>query len=578
MTRWSGLALALSLAACSKGAQITHDAPPIPDAPPTCPGGPRRCEGNQLQRCGDDGQYHDAQLCEHACSPDLGCVLCVPGTGTCNSPSQSHACNDAGTGWSDVDCDPVQGLTCGPTGVCDGACAPHAIGTSYIGCEYFPTVTGNPVAQQFHFAVAVANTTEVNATITIEDGALAKADVFMVPAHGVKVEILPWQAALKLCMKDTNDECGLGVQAEGALVARGAYHLRSTVPVTVYQFNPLEYRNVGSSTAYSATNDASLLFPATAWRAAYLAASWPPVATGYNPGELAVTARNNGTRVTITTRADTKAGGGAPAFKAGVAQTVTLDAGGVLEITSRTGDLTGSTVTADGPIQVIAGHYAADVPVSVDFSDHLEESMFPIDALGAKYVVTSPDVWTHTTVLPQIVRIIAVSDDTHLSYDPPQPGAPATIAHGGEFVEIASSTASYVVTSDRKIMVAQYMEGSQATDDKTGDPSLALAVPVDQFRKEYLFHAPVNYDSNYVDVVAPVGATVTLDGKPVTLVPIATTGFALARVSPLEDGPAMDGNHSISGNQPFGITVYGYGKDTSYWYPGGLELHEIVVN
>jgi hypothetical protein len=27
----------------------------------------------------------------------------------------------------------------------------------------------------------------------------------------------------------------------------------------------------------------------------------------------------------------------------------------------------------------------------------------------------------------------------------------------------------------------------------------------------------------------------------------------------------------------FGISVYGYGSYTSYWYPGGLDLKSIVV-
>ena len=26
----------------------------------------------------------------------------------------------------------------------------------------------------------------------------------------------------------------------------------------------------------------------------------------------------------------------------------------------------------------------------------------------------------------------------------------------------------------------------------------------------------------------------------------------------------------------FGITVYGYGQYTSYWYPGGLDLNTII--
>jgi hypothetical protein len=33
----------------------------------------------------------------------------------------------------------------------------------------------------------------------------------------------------------------------------------------------------------------------------------------------------------------------------------------------------------------------------------------------------------------------------------------------------------------------------------------------------------------------------------------------------------------MTGSKPFGISVYGYGVDTSYWYMGGLDVHEIVV-
>jgi hypothetical protein len=107
---------------------------------------------------------------------------------------------------------------------------------------------------------------------------------------------------------------------------------------------------------------------------------------------------------------------------------------------------------------------------------------------------------------------------------------------------------------------------------------MALGVPVEQFRSAYLFHAPTNYTTNYVDVVAPMGAVVMLDGSALTFTAIGTTGYGLSRVTPLGPGPASDGNHGIAGTMPFGITVYGYGQDTSYWYPGGLNLADIPVN
>ena len=128
------------------------------------------------------------------------------------------------------------------------------------------------------------------------------------------------------------------------------------------------------------------------------------------------------------------------------------------------------------------------------------------------------------------------------------------------------------ITANHKIVVAQYMQG-QTAGGNTGDPAMAIAVPVDQFRANYLFHSPLNYEKNYVNIVAPTGVAVTLDGAPVGgFVAVGGTGYSVAR--PLLANNA-DGNHAITAPEPISISVYGYGQYTSYWYPGGLDLHLI---
>ena len=77
-----------------------------------------------------------------------------------------------------------------------------------------------------------------------------------------------------------------------------------------------------------------------------------------------------------------------------------------------------------------------------------------------------------------------------------------------------------------------------------------------------------------MNIVAPLAADITLDG---TLVPhaefeaIGSSGYAVAR-------HALDHTdfHRITSPSGFGIVVYGYGKDTSYMYPGGLDLKHIT--
>ncbi len=536
-----------------------------------CTAGAITCDGMKSLVCGADGHFHAGDTCGSVCAPDIGCAVCVPQTGTCTGNS-SHTCTADGTGYIDAVCDPAQGEACDAnTGACTGACAAQVLGSSYIGCEYYPTITGNTAGTSFDFAIAIANTANADATLTIEDGALTTPLSVVVPANTVKVQILPWQLALKLCPGAATDACIDGSMGQAALAPKGAYHVRSNQPVTVYQFNTLEYAK-GSDFSFS--NDASLLLPTNVWRNNYLAASWAGLAN-VNGSEFAVTAMMDGTNVTINTKANSIAGGGAPAFAAGTPQTVALMAGDVIELTSRDGDFTGSSISGDKPVQVISGHYCVDVPDGVAACDHIEESMFSVDALGRRYMINAPAVTSIPSGKAEVVRIIATGAGTNLTYEPPQPGAPTTIANAGDFVEISGTTASFLITADQKVLVAQYMEGQNAGGG-TGDPAMTLAVPVEQFRNSYLFHAPTNYESNYVDVTAPVGATVMLDGAPVTFTAVGASGFALARVYPLTAGPGGDGSHNISGSMPFGITVYGYGQYTSYWYPGGLNLTDII--
>ena len=535
-----------------------------------CMVGETNCDGDTFQTC-VDGHFADQQTCPTACSAAIGCTLCAAGTGTCTG-NISHACNADGMGFTDITCDPAEGLSCdSATGVCAGDCSSAALGSSYIGCDYYPTVTGNLVASMFHYAVAVGNTGGVAATVTVTGGALTAPDVFTVAANSVQVEALPWQFDLKLCDSSDSEACQSDVSL-CALVAKGAYHLQSTEPVTVYQFNALEYELDGVD---SFTNDASLLLPTNTWRQNYYVASWEPLEEYELPGELAVTAAHDNTMVTIDTKASTIASGGAPAFTAGTPQTVMLNQGDVIELTSLAGDLTGSTVTSDQPVAVIGGSYCSYIPDHVTACDHIEESMFPVDELGENYIVNAPAVTTIPAGKVEVVRVIATAPNTTLTYAPPQSGAPTSIANPGDFVEISGNDQSFLITADQKVLVAQYMEGEDAGGG-TGDPAMALAVPIEQFRSSYLFHAPTTYETNYVDVTAPMGASVMLDGVPLAFDPIGTTGWGLARVQSLSAGPASDGNHSIEGSMGFGITVYGYGQYTSYWYPGGLNLGTII--
>jgi hypothetical protein len=490
--------------------------------------------------------------------------VCTPGTTYC-SGDDVQVCNDAGDGWQlQETCDGTLGFFCHiGNGSCEELCAPENIGPSYIGCEYYPTVTSNSVSTTFNFAVAVANTSAQQATVTVTRGGVQVAQV-VVPANEIQTINLPWVEPLK--GGQALDSAWPSVHASD-----GAYRLQSTRPVTVYQYSPLEYETLAT---LSFTNDASLLLPTNAWGNEYVVASRNTLANQV-PGFYAVTAMEDQTTVTLTpsaTGSPVAAGGGVPAN--GATQVV-LDEGDVLQVYSSletSVDLTGTLIESDKPVQVIGGHRCMYVPDNTPYCDHLEESMFPVTALAHDYIVTTPliHIAGNDVESPNMVRIIATEPQTTLSYDPPQPGAPAFLAAAGDFAEIAATAANFEIAADKKIQVVQYMRGQEATNSLVGDPAMAMAVPTEQFRNVYLFHAPTNYAYNYVNIVAPTNAVVTLDGVAVGgWSAIGNTGFSLARV-PLDNGG--NGNHTATSMSPFGISVYGYGVDTSYWYPGGSDL------
>lgn len=536
-----------------------------------CNPGAHQCDGPTWQTC-VDGQWVTTETCAEACDPMLGCVACAPGSAYCEG-EVSHICTLDGAAYEPQVCDPVQGVTCNPdNGYCTGDCAPLNLGRAYIGCEYYAVVTANLLRYDFDFAVVIANVSDGTATVTIEGGQLPAAILVDVAPGGVAVQPLPWDFTLKVCQQGSmGTECNQPPD-DGAFVPQGAYHIRATRPVTVYQFNPLDYTD---GTAYSYTNDSSLLLPVNALGRSYVVAAWPPYLYAGHPypSMTTIVGTADDTTVTVTTRA--RAGGGTLGFfEAGVSRDVVIGRGDALELLSGTGDLTGSIVTADKPVAVFGGHYATNIPENVSSQDHLEEQLFPVETLSNSYVVTAPAVPLMPDGRQRFIRIVAAQDQTVVDSDPPLPGLPTTLAQVGDFVEIPEQVGDFLITADKKILVAEYMVGQNAGGDM-GDPAMTLAVATDQYRTSYLFHAPTNYEASYVNITAPTGVTVTLDGTDITaFTPIGASGYGAVRVE-LDDG--NEGNHLISSDEPFGITVYGYGHATSYWYPGGLDLQEIPV-
>ena len=517
----------------------------------------RVCEGNRFIE----------EECALGCGEEVGCWECTPGTGECVD-GVGLSCMQDGSGYEEQVCDPVQGMGCDvDTGRCTGACSPDALGVTYVGCSYRPVVTAQYVMNQFPYGVAVANTGEVEANVVIDGGGVATPIMISVSAGGVEVIPLPWVEELKACNGNENLSCGnFNINRSSVIVEGGAYWIRSDQPVAVYQFSPIDYTDGLGNYTYS--NDASLLLPTNAWGKEYVAMAWPTWEGFEYPGFVSITAYQDDTTIAISNTVNTNL------TTAGMTSEYTINAGDVIQLLSVNGDLTGTEVRASAPIQVIGGHYCTNVPFAVAACDHLEESIFPVETLGTIYLVSSPAVPALPLGKEQVVRIMATQENTTVRFEPLVWSTPQLLANAGDVLEVVRYWGDFMVLSDKPVVVGQYMEGQGAGGDM-GDPSMTLAVPAGQYRSDYLFHVPPSYEQHYINVTAAADALIYLDGQMVTgFTPIGESGLSVAKL-PIDLGPNGDGNHAASGNQPFGLSVYGYGQHTSYWYPGGLDLMPI---
>lgn len=603
----------------------TRDAGGDADMPPTgCISGVSGfiCLGTTSVECNADGTEASRTECGasgQVCVDGLGCRMCRPGSFRC-SGNDVERCSDDGSGYAPhMTCDAAAGRMCNATiGACTSACDDAAASNSYIGCEYWPvTVSNSQVETDFLPAVVVANPQSAQVSVQLTGPAGFSMSTTIAAGATQTIE-LPWVAALK----------GTVGEQASALVAGGAYRLVSTLPVTVYQFNALEYRlsrdcasepPPADGECFSFTNDASLLLPTHTLTGNYMVLSRPSMLTQItedglfgpqtsligSPGFFAVVgASATPVTVDITFRGRVAAGttGGVRAFNPGESGSFTLNQGDVLQIVGQLPttcspgftesvlggaatidycnvgsdyDLTGTEIRATGPVAVIAGHDCAFVPYNRWACDHLEEALFPLEAWGTESIISQTQAPMGRTE-PNVVRIISGRDGNALTFDPPSVASARTL-NRGEIYEFEASQ-SFRVTGSEAMMVGQFVVGQDyagygsSGEMGQGDPAMSLGIPSEQFRTSYTFLAPSSYPTNFVNVTAPSGATVTLDGSAVSgFQPVGGTGMSVARVS------IPSGQHSISSDQAFGIVVYGFGTYTSYMYPGGLDLNAINI-
>jgi len=232
-------------------------------------------------------------------------------------------------------------------------------------------------------------------------------------------------------------------------------------------------------------------------------------------------------------------------------------------------DLTGTHVVSDKPIVVWGGHEEAVVGNGEEncCAEHLEEQLFPLSTWRDELLCVKTRPRSNPSE-PDLWRVLAAEDNTLLTTTPAVSGLNGITLQAGQWVE-AYTAESFLLTATGPIQAAQYTVGQGMTDTVTGDPSMILAVPVEQYRSDYILMTPEDYSENHITVIRPSGLTVILDGAPIDnglFVPFGDGTWELAYVS------VSEGLHQLEATEPFGLSAYGWSSAVSYGYPGGMDL------
>lgn len=492
----------------------------------SCESGARRCEGNEIVECGEDGETESSvAICEFGCS-----------AGRCVDPCASD-------------------------------------GKDYLGCTFWAADLDNigPDAAAAQFGITISNATldAVDVEIARGDGTVVRE--ISIPTGSLETVLLDRQ--------DVNDTS----------LTQNTYRITSGAPITVHQFNPLsngeEFSNDASLLLPSTSVGSEYIvvgwptITAEAELRAYVAVIAPNEGTTRVTVTSPVPTLAGGGVPALAANVPTEI-----AMEQGQVlsiMTEDLAATGLtgMEISSDKNVVVFSGhECANVPVD---NNFCDHLEQQL-----LPTDTWGTEFVGAKFNARGgePDVWrvvaaedgTTINTNPPIsgvngltlgrgeMREFITAEDFVVSATGPIQLAQFMVgsaypgpAGGCDLTGVFPNTSGCVIPR------------TCATGTAIGDPAFLINVPNEQFREDYLVLTPARYEQDFMTIVAPPGTRVELDGREITAARDRVGAWEITRIS------APDGVHRIVADANIGLYAYGYDCDVSYAYPGGLNLNSL---
>ncbi|MBU1243731.1 IgGFc-binding protein [Myxococcota bacterium] len=595
-----------------------------------CTPGTIECDGWTARTCQADHTWAE-ELCPVNCVFGEGCVACSEGERYCQDNTVME-CNSSNELEPVMDCPEQEACLFGQ---CVNRCHPSMLTTSNVGCEFWAVdldneavvtmgMTNDAAAQQYAVVIANVNNFPVTAYVYKNVARFGEAvvETAVQPDNGIGMPIqVPARSLVQIDLPQREVDGCMGQNSSyemysgpGTFVSSHAYRVVTDGPVVAYQFNPI---------IQQFSNDASILIPTQALGQHYYVLG-APTANPFSMAGFSQASIPDHTSVTImgvtpntvvnvyTTHKVMASGGDSglviPETEKGGVITFTLGPYDVVNLESwqaenvdqmdpaevqaameTDGDFTGTRIESSAPVAVFSslerggGALGVQIPEPPGWdgetccTDHLEQQMFPTQALGWNYVISrSPVRSTDGSYKePDIYRVLATENGTIVNTSLSAPFNSFTL-NAGEFEAFYAQEGFTLTATGGAVMIGQFLISQGLVPGGIGDPSFIVFPAADQHRDSYVFLIPDTFQDNYMVVVKPDGTDIILDGASLGEFPANCTTANIGMLDTTNYSQLTcrlaEGIHTIESSNPVGLSVYGYYNVGSYAYPGGSDV------
>ena len=274
--------------------------------------------------------------------------------------------------------------------------------------------------------------------------------------------------------------------------------------------------------------------------------------------------------------------------------TATVPAAGtsVAGTCTATSDVSGTRIVSDKPLSFFTGHECGLIPSDKTACDHLVEQVPPTETWGFKFFLVPL-----STRSGDGYRILASRGGTECSVICTNASLSETItlARPGDFRQLIYTTRYCSVECNHPVLIFQISLGHSFDQVTRSDPFVVMIPPVGQYSNDYdlVFFESKKVDTRGVQVVFEAWINIAIpaeydpsglrfDGSPLSGVRFVNVSCSdgdvcgrVAQYKPMSDTGSHKLEH-IDPNARFTATVYGWERENTYGYVGGMKFDSIA--